>query len=50
MGKIDLKRVIVGGLLAGLVLNVADWLLYGMYLAPDFDAALLANCAATCHQ
>ena len=42
MGKIDLKRVIVGGLLAGLILNVADWLLYGLYLAPDFEAAMLA--------
>ncbi len=42
MGKIDLKRVIIGGLLAGLVLNLADFLLYGMYLAPDFDAAMMA--------
>ena len=42
MGNIDLKRVILGGLLAGLVLNVADFLLYGMYLSADFDAAMQA--------
>lgn len=42
MGRIDFKRVLIGGLLAGLVLNVVDYLLYGVYLAPDFDAAMQA--------
>ena len=42
MGSIDLKRVVLAGLLAGLVLNVADFLLFGMYLGADFDAAMQA--------
>jgi hypothetical protein len=32
MGKINLKGVIVGGLLAGVVLNVIDFLLFGVIL------------------
>lgn len=40
MGRINLGRVILGGLLAGLVLNVVDYVLYGVVLAPDFEAAL----------
>lgn len=42
MGQINLKSVVTGGLLAGLILNVVDYLLYGVYLAPDFDAAMQA--------
>lgn len=42
MGKIDLKGVVVGGLLAGLMLNVVDYLLYGMILADDLNAAMQA--------
>lgn len=40
MGRINVKSVIVGGLVAGLVLNVIDYLVYGMWLAPDLNAAL----------
>lgn len=40
MGRINVKGVIVGGLVAGLVLNVVDSLVYGVWLAPDLAAAL----------
>src|SRR3989442_9724785 len=42
MGKINGGRVVLGGLLAGLVLNVIDWVVYGKVLAADFNAALQA--------
>jgi hypothetical protein len=42
MGRINLKGVIVGGLVAGLVLNVIDFLVYGVWLAPDMAAAMQA--------
>ena len=42
MGKINLKGVVVGGLLAGLVLNVVDYLLYGVILAEDLAASMQA--------
>jgi hypothetical protein len=42
MGRINVKGVIVGGLVAGLVLNVIDYLVWGVWLAPDFNAALLS--------
>jgi hypothetical protein len=42
MGRINLKGVIVGGLVAGLVLNVVDYLVWGVWLAADFAAALQA--------
>jgi len=42
MGKINWGRVIAGGLIAGLVLNVVDWLTYGVWLKPDLDAAMAA--------
>jgi uncharacterized membrane protein YvlD (DUF360 family) len=35
MGRINVKSVIVGGLVAGLVLNVIDYLVYGVWLAPE---------------
>jgi hypothetical protein len=40
MGKINMGKVIVGGLVAGLVLNVADFLVQGVYLKPDWDAVM----------
>lgn len=40
MSKINWGRVLLGGLLAGLVLNIVDYVLYGVVLASDFDAAL----------
>jgi hypothetical protein len=42
MGRINVKGVIVGGLIAGLVLNVIDFLVYGIWLAPDMAAAMQA--------
>ena len=42
MGNINLGRVVMGGLLAGLVLNVFDYVTYGVILADDYDAALQA--------
>ena len=42
MGKINLKGVIIGGLVAGVVLNVVDFLLFGVYLKDDMAAALQA--------
>ncbi len=42
MGSIGLKGVFVGGLVAGLILNVVDYVLYGVVLARDFAAALQA--------
>jgi len=42
MGKINWTRVVLGGLLAGVVLNVIDWVVYGKVLAADFNAALQA--------
>jgi hypothetical protein len=42
MGKINLTKVIVGGLVAGLVLNVFDFLVYGVWLKNDMNAALTA--------
>ena len=42
MGSIGLKGVFVGGLVAGLILNVVDYVLYGVVLAKDFADALQA--------
>ena len=42
MGKINLQRVILGGLLAGVVLNVVDFVLYGVLLRDDLAAAMQA--------
>ncbi|MGH7752348.1 MAG: hypothetical protein ACREN5_06000 [Gemmatimonadales bacterium] len=42
MGKINWNRVLLGGLLAGVVLNVVDYVVYGVVLAEDLNAALVA--------
>src|SRR5438309_8114546 len=42
MGTINWSRVVLGGLLAGVVLNVIDWVVYGKVLAADFNAAMQA--------
>lgn len=42
MGTINLRGVILGGLVAGLVLNVFDFLMYGVVLAADMEAAMQA--------
>lgn len=40
MGKINWSRVVLCGLLAGVVLNVFDSLLYGVVLKGDMESAL----------
>src|SRR6058998_130708 len=42
MGKINWGRVVLGGLLAGVVLNIVDWLTWGVWLKPDLEAAMQA--------
>ena len=42
MGRINVKGVIVGGLVAGLVLNIFDFLVWGVWLGPDMAAAMQA--------
>jgi hypothetical protein len=42
MGRINLKGVIVGGLVAGLVLNVIDFLVWGVWLKDDM-AGMMQN-------
>ena len=42
MGKINWGRVVSGGLLAGVVLNIIDWLTYGVWLKADMAAAMQA--------
>jgi hypothetical protein len=43
MGKINLLRVLVGGLLAGLVINVGETILNMFVLAADMESALAAR-------
>ena len=42
MGKINMQKVLVGGLIAGLVLNVVDGALYGYFLKNQMAAAMTA--------
>ena len=42
MGKINLKGVIIGGLVAGVVLNVVDFVLFGVILKDQMAAMMQA--------
>ncbi len=42
MGKINTLRVLTGGLLAGIIINVCETLVSGVWLAEDWAAALKA--------
>ena len=42
MGKINMQKVVIGGLIAGFVLNVIDYLMFGMALQAQMNAAMLA--------
>ena len=42
MGQISVGRVISGGLLAGLVINVCEFLVNGLWLAADWEGAMKA--------
>ena len=42
MGKINMQKVLIGGLVAGLVLNVIDFVMFGMVLKAQMAAAMQA--------
>jgi hypothetical protein len=42
MGNINLQKVLIGGLIAGVVLNVVDFVLYGVVLKDQMAAAMTA--------
>src|SRR5437764_13776061 len=42
MGKINWGRVVVGGLLAGAVLNIVDFVFFGVMMKQDIAAAMQA--------
>src|ERR1051325_2826717 len=42
MGKINWGRVVVGGLLAGVVLNIVDFVYFGVLMKQDIAAAMQA--------
>ena len=42
MGKINWNRVILGGLVAGVIINIFEFVLHGAVLAKDMDAAVRA--------
>ena len=42
MGKINLGRVLIGGLLSGLIINIGEFVLNGMILADEMNAAMAA--------
>lgn len=42
MGRINLGRVLIGGLLAGLLINIGEFILNGVLLAEEMNAAMTA--------
>lgn len=42
MGKINMPKVVIGGLIAGFVLNVIDYVLFGVVLKDQMAAAMQA--------
>jgi hypothetical protein len=42
MGKINACRVLLGGLLAGVVINISEWFWYGVVLMKDMQDAMAA--------
>ena len=42
MGRINLGRVVIGGLLAGLIINVGEYILNGLLLEAQMNAAMAA--------
>lgn len=42
MGRINLGRVIIGGLLAGLLINISEFILNGVVFAEEMSAAMAA--------
>jgi hypothetical protein len=42
MGKINWSRVLLGGLLAGVIINVFEFVANGVFLAADWEAMMKA--------
>jgi hypothetical protein len=42
MNRINMGRVLIGGLLAGLILNIGEFILNGLVLAEEMNAAMAA--------
>jgi hypothetical protein len=42
MGKINWKRVILGGLVAGVIINVVEWVVNGVIFAGDWASVMKA--------
>ena len=42
MGRINWTRVILGGLVAGVIINISEYVLNGVVLAKDMEAAISA--------
>lgn len=42
MGRINLGRVLIGGLVAGIIINIGEALLNGVLLAEEMEAAMVA--------
>ena len=42
MGKINMSKVVLGGLLAGLVINIGEYLLNGLVLSQQWEDAMKA--------
>ena len=42
MGRINLGRVVIGGLLAGLIINIGEFILNGILLEEEMNAAMAA--------
>lgn len=42
MGKINMSRVILGGLVAGVIINIVEWVMNGVILQPQWTEAAKA--------
>jgi hypothetical protein len=42
VGRINMRRVVVGGLLAGLIINISEFILNGVVYAEEMTAAMAA--------
>ena len=46
MGKVNIGRVLLGGIVAGIVGNILGYLVDGLMLAPQWAAAIIESVAA----
>jgi hypothetical protein len=42
VGRINMRRVVIGGLLAGLIINISEFILNGVVYAEEMNAAMAA--------